>query len=287
MIKRCFSPWLNATLRYWQTSNLPGKYRLYHYFKSHQPYKLIRYNIQQRDFFVPIDEWCFWLEKGPENYYLNEFIPFCNELNKLNQSFTFFDLGADIGTVSSLVAAHCPRLEKVIAFEPNSSSFSILETNIKAINSHNIAINKAVSNHSGKATMIVDQSKTIDHEGCIDINTAGNIDVVSIDGWLEDQNDLNITNAAIKIDVEGQERETLEGATKLIKSTNNVIVLLELHPEVLNRTRETPEVLFSEAEKIRTFSWFVPALGNQKLDRSKPFFSQYPTQQYDIIGIAS
>jgi hypothetical protein len=90
----------------------------------------------------------------------------------------------------------------------------------------------------------------------------------------------------LKIDVEGQELQVIQGATNLIKQAEDVAVLLEIHPEVLKQTSTTAEQLFSELEKIRGFEWSVPKLQNQVIDRSHDFFEQFPLQQFDVIGLS-
>jgi FkbM family methyltransferase len=284
---RAFPKWFNNLCVLLQKKDWRGKHSFYLWLSKRYASKVITHKIDNRAFNVPVGEWCFWLEKGPENYYLDEFLPFCDELNKLKVPFTFFDLGADIGTVSSLVAAHCKNLKNVIAFEPNRKSFEVLTANLQNFKQPSLCINTAVSDFEGFATFHADAERLNDHEGYIDNSGEGDTKVTSLDIWSVNQQNVSIEeNITLKIDVEGQEIQALLGAKRLIKDAKKVIILIEVHPQVLARTENTPDDLFSTAEQFRGFEWVVPLYKNTPINRSLPFFEQLPVGQYDIIGIS-
>ncbi len=91
---------------------------------------------------------------------------------------------------------------------------------------------------------------------------------------------------ALKNDVESQEIQLLIGAQALIKNAEQVIILIEVHPQILARTSHTPEHLFATAEQYRDFDWIVPLYKNTPVNRDLSFFEQAPIGQYDIIGIS-
>jgi len=290
---RFFPAYLNDVLAFLQKKDWRGKHRFYVWLSQHFANKVIMHTIDNRPFYVPVGEWCFWLEKGPENYYLDEFLPFCDVLNTLNTPFTLFDLGADIGTVSSLVAVHCKNLENVAAFEPNPKSFEVLKSNLDNLRQPVKSVKSAVSNFNGFATFHADPARLNDHEGYIDNSAEGDTVVTSLDNWLVIQNQkseqhdfLLEKTLALKIDVEGQEIQLLLGAKALIKNADKVIILIEVHPQVLARTHHTPDDLFATAEQFRDFDWTVPLYKNTPVNRDLSFFEQVPVGQYDIIGIS-
>jgi hypothetical protein len=117
--------------------------------------------------------------------------------------------------------------------------------------------------------------------------------VTSLDNWLVMQNQKSAQHdfllektLALKIDVEGQEIQLLLGAKALIKNADKVIILIEVHPQVLARTDHTPDDLFATAEQFRDFDWTVPLYKNTPVNRDLSFFEQVPLGQYDIIGIS-
>ena len=283
---KTFPKLINQFLVYIQLNELKGKYRFYKLTNQLLRKFVIKHRAGKHEFCVPYDQWCFWKNFGPENYYLDEMLPFVDFIKQKCDSFDFIDLGADIGTVSALVNQHCDNLSRLYAFEPNPVSFPILQKNILAINPQFIAENKAVSDFVGTCKLDFDSSSGSDHEGHILPSQAGNTNVISLDNYKTD-NQLEFEGSiVIKIDVEGQEKPVLKGAEKTIGQAKQVIILLELHPETLNRDNMTPEDIFEAAEAIRQFQWFLPLKGNEEISRNSPFYQQYPSQQYDVIGFA-
>jgi FkbM family methyltransferase len=288
--RRFFDDGVNRLLVLLQKKDWRGKHRFYVWLSKYFANKVIRHTIDNRPFYVPVGEWCFWLGKGPENYYLDEFLPFCDVLNNLDTPFTLFDLGADIGTVSSLVAVHCVKLKNVVAFEPNPKSFEVLTANLDNLSQPVKCVKSAVSNFDGFATFHADTERLNDHEGYIENSGEGDTVVISLDNWQNKQkvsDEFLLENTlALKIDVEGQEIQLLDGAKALIKNAHKVIILIEVHPEVLARTNHTPDDLFATAEQYREFEWIVPLYKNTPVNRELSFFEQVPIGQYDIIGIS-
>ena len=90
----------------------------------------------------------------------------------------------------------------------------------------------------------------------------------------------------LKIDVEGQEVQVVEGASSTISQAQTCIILIEIHPDVLDKFNQTPETLFNAVEAIRPVEWLVPKTGNSTLDRSRPLFSQVEKAQYDVIAVS-
>jgi FkbM family methyltransferase len=284
--KRMYSRFFNRILCFMQQHDVRGKFALYQFLSKYQKNRVIRHRIDNRDYWVPVDEWCFWLEFGPENYYLDEMIPFCDLVNAQNQAFVFFDLGADIGTVSSLVAQRCPMLEQILAVEPNRSSYLLLKENLNQISVDSTALNCAVSDFSGRAHLVASSETTIDHEGYLDLSLPGETDVRTLDQICEEHEIGGEKLAVIKIDVEGQEIRAVKGATKLIRNTSKVIIMMEIHPDVLRKAGSSAEDIFREVDRIRPFRWQVPKLDNRIIDRTTPFFDQVPIRQYDLIGVS-
>jgi FkbM family methyltransferase len=266
---------------------VPAKYAFYQYLRKRYPQSLVTYVLDDgRLFCLPVSEWCFWLELGPQNYYLDEFTPFCELINRQAMPFTFFDLGADIGTVSSLIESHCPALEAVFAFEPNPGSYAILNYNLAQFKGKSQSVNLAVSDFTGKVQLSTANADTGDHEGHINPLIEGTTEVSSLDAWIAVEQPQLANLVVLKIDVEGQEIATIHGAKGVIQQTRKIIVLVEIHPEVLAQWEQTAEDIFMAMEALREVVWLVPKLNNAKVDRNLAFFKQFPKQQYDVIGIA-
>ncbi|WP_020408141.1 FkbM family methyltransferase [Hahella ganghwensis] len=289
--QRFFPSAVNWIITQIQRYDPPGKYFLYQHLKGRYGRHLIKHRIDNQDFYVPWDQWCFWYNRGPENYYLDEIDPFLEILRQEQGSIAFIDLGADIGIVSALVASRCKNLSTILAVEPNPRSYDILALNAAHLPVKAMTQEAAISNFTGSAYFHFDESVASDHEGHISLTQAqetSNNYQTKVTTFDTLSKDLALTShdcIAIKLDVEGQEKAFFEGASETIKSASKMIVLVELHPDVLKRENMTPEEIFEAAEKQRNFKWLVPLEGNQPVDRKTPFYDQFKHQQYDVIGI--
>ncbi len=280
-------PWIiNQLLVLVQKYEIPGKYWLYRRFLARYGNRLIKHNLYGKNFYVPWDQWCFWLDYGPENYYRKEIDPLIETINRENDRVTLFDLGADIGVVSALLVGNCPNIASLIAVEPNPISFEILNKNINKLKPKKALLNVAISDHQGSADLIFNQQLASDHEAYIQTSASGKTQVTTVDR-IASQLDYPISETIVlKVDVEGQEQKMFAGASDTISKASKVILFIELHPTTLSRENLTPEGIFSKAENLRSFKWLVPLKGNMTLDRSKRFYEQVEYQQYDIIGIS-
>ncbi|WP_016957064.1 FkbM family methyltransferase [Catenovulum agarivorans] len=276
---------MNSLIQWLQLNEVRGKYAIYRLgLKLGIGRKLIRHKIKDKDFYVPWDQWCFWLEYGPANYYPEDIKPLADVILQFKGSSCLLDLGADIGTVSAQLDSQSP-LDKIIALEPNPNSFKILQKNAESIGF--LPLNLAISDFNGLVNLNFNTGLGSDHEGYIDKNVPGSTQVVTIDHLYSAYALYEYKNIVIKIDVEGQEVAALAGAKSLLKQCENVVIMVEIHPDVLKRENITAEDIFIEAEKHREFTWFVPSQSNQVIDRNTPFFKQFTTHQYDVIGIAA
>ena len=152
------------------------------------------------------------------------------------------DVGANIGCTSILFGE---LAEQVISFEPSPTTFNLLQKNIKKSGLQNITLlNYALgSNHSASE---ITYAKSNRSGGFISnkttISTGHITEKIKIDKLDDIINDLNIVKLDreecrgvdfIKIDVEGFEKEVIEGARKTINKFKPIIVL-ELNHWCLN-----------------------------------------------------
>lgn len=131
------------------------------------------------------------------------------------------DCGAYVGLFA--LYAICNGYDKVIALEPNISSFSQLAVNIKLNNllSKVTAINKAAYSTSGRADLLIDgawSSIRTGSESSLDAFTSS-VSTITLD---ELSTALCLRFDVIKIDVEGSEHEVLKGADETLR---NVMLL--------------------------------------------------------------
>ena len=82
----------------------------------------------------------------------------------VKEGWTVIDIGANIGYYTLLLSKLVGKNGKVIAFEPDKDSISMLKKNIKHNNCRNVQIvPMAVSDHSGSGTLYISNSHSGDH----------------------------------------------------------------------------------------------------------------------------
>src|SRR5258708_26474403 len=109
--------------------------------------------------------------------------PLVNSFSKAvekHPGVTLFDCGADVGVFSALVVSRCPNIKRVLAFEPNSEVFEILQTNLAALHLPATAFLKAVSSFTAKGTMVRPPYDPTDH-GRYLAPGDGDIDATTVD----------------------------------------------------------------------------------------------------------
>ncbi|WP_336512077.1 FkbM family methyltransferase [Pseudaestuariivita rosea] len=136
----------------------------------------------------------------------------------INPDDLVLDVGANIGTHSVFFAGVCKA--QVIAFEPNQAAYGLLEQNIK--------LNRL------KKRVTMQQFALGQHyaQGAIVDNDANNLGMATVEAGQGDVQirpldtiDLPKAPRLIKVDVEGMEREVIDGAIKLIKRDAPIFVI--------------------------------------------------------------
>lgn len=174
---------------------------------------------------------------------------------------TFVDAGANCGLYSILGALWNPTLQ-VVAFEPVPAIFSGLERNVRLnhVEKRVRCENLALSSKSGKATLFLPESDTLDPETIGTLvsdswqhrNGAAPLEVetVSFDEY-ESRNPMRVD--LIKIDVEDFEADVLEGMQQTIRRDRPFIVC-EVLPR-LHRNQRTCKIV--EALNYQPY-WITP-----------------------------
>lgn len=147
----------------------------------------------------------------------------------INKGDTVFDIGANIGYVSTAMSKLVGQDGKVFAFEAVPMTAKAFTENIKLNNCTNIQlIQKALSDKVGKATFRIpnggenhSMASMMWHKSDDDtINVV--VDTIVID---QDEKLKQITPSFIKIDVEGAEGLVVKGMQELITKSSPVIFI--------------------------------------------------------------
>jgi FkbM family methyltransferase len=148
---------------------------------------------------------------------------------------TVLDAGANIGfTASQMLSAGASR---VIALEPVPELFERLrQLNVGTV----VALNKALSSNSGKASLILSTSHnqgsslnpimvTLFPNVFVGASQPINVDLTTIDDIALEYGPLDVW----KLDIEGAEVAALRGATQTLKNAPPRAIIVELYPPFL------------------------------------------------------
>jgi len=167
-------------------------------------------------------------------------------LTYLRPGMVFYDLGANTG-LFTLIGARCVGMEgKVHAFEPDPEVCQRLRDNVLRNSYSNVVVvQSAIGSRKGLADFVrVDPSVSPDR-GLGRLGTASNgaetirVRSISLDEYVKRAPPPDV----LKCDVEGAERDVLDGARSLVERTRPIIVC-ETH---------------SEGGAVEVEGWFVAA----------------------------
>lgn len=147
--------------------------------------------------------------------------------------YDFIDVGANIG-LHSLTASNSNSFIEIFSFEPEPNNFLSFIKNIGLNEFNNIKpfcmglgnVNTIISMNINEGWNKGKHSIKVNFN---DRQTKINIPVTQLDNFAQN---INSNQLIMKIDVEGFEKEVLDGAKKVINQTDNVVLIIELLEEI-------------------------------------------------------
>ncbi len=149
------------------------------------------------------------------------------------KGYNFIDIGANIG-LHSISAAKCNTEIEILSFEPETNNFNCFIRNIVLNGFENIRPFKmGLGNFKGTVAMNINQEWNKGKHS-LKVNFGENtkklnIPVTRLDDFKEF---IHCDNLLIKIDVEGFEKEVIEGGQKIISSVKQGAIIIELLEEI-------------------------------------------------------
>ncbi len=194
--------------------------------------------MDNNSFFISDYKW--GVEQFNNGMFENRLINWCQDSFCKDSSKNFVDIGAFIGQWSWTIA---PNINHVYSFEPNNHIFNLLCGNIalKNLSDKISPINFGLSNEN--IDNITYYHRISMNHGCggfLKLNDRDeNPNLTKVFKFnLKKLDDLNIENIGfIKIDVEGYEKNVLQGALQTLKNNDYPTICLEswdseLHPQL-------------------------------------------------------
>lgn len=157
------------------------------------------------------------------------------------------DISIDVGANFGLYTVHLARASptgRVLAFEPLPTYQAFIAFNTRINRLDNVETDdRAVASSSGTETLVVPSDggfASLEETGRREAEEARTVRTVSIDEALQE---VDQRIGALKIDVEGAEKQVLEGARNVISDPDRrpKAVLVELAPENLDAVSSEPE----------------------------------------------
>lgn len=157
----------------------------------------------------------------------------------IEKNTTVLDVGANIGNHSVFFSFY---FDKVISFEPNPSTYFLLEYN--SVGRNIIPHNYGLSDCENSVLFFQNKINTGGSKIIESSNSEGDnirINVRRLDDIIDDKENISL----IKIDVEGHEFQVLNGAKRII-NRNNPVILFEQGKEGIKNGRSNVINLLSD-----------------------------------------
>ena len=177
-----------------------------------------------KDFVAKIEGLRFYVRKNYEDYFValsleDRIIEFAKTL--LNAGDVFVDVGCHIGKYSVIIANHVGTQGKVYAIDANPENIAVLKKNIALNRLTNITIiNKAVSDKEGITKFYLRPSSGMGSLSATEGPKSITVNVNTLYNELKEVDKIDL----MKIDVEGEEVNVINGAGLLLERTRNLII---------------------------------------------------------------
>ena len=166
----------------------------------------------------------------------------------LKPGMTFVDAGANKGYFSLIAARIVGEQGRVITFEPEPHNCTWIEKSI-ALNGYNnvtlhgVALGQAneesslyLSEKSGWHTLVASSDRgSKEAKGVITVSKR------TLDSILQEYDPPHVN--IMKVDIEGSELDLLRGATQTLSAATNMVILMDLHPQLGVNPQEVGQLL--------------------------------------------
>lgn len=202
-----------------------------------------------------------------------------SRIERLGSNVTLIDCGADIGLMSCKLVVHCPKIKRLIAFEPNSRAIPYLQSNLTHLSIEASIHEAAVSDFHGSGQLVKPSFDRTDHAAFLERCENGPIAVTTVDEIIPKGEPALV----MKIDVEGEELPVIRGAKETLTSCARFLLIYEAHPKQSSRVGRDPMEAFRWIQTLRDCRGFIAEAPNHTIDPSKSMWEQVaPTRVYNI-----
>ncbi len=281
---RSSAPWHFRLAKWMIRHRIPGGYHLVELAeKLGWLNVLVRYRLSDRvSLDVPLNrretQWA-WPEIVNYERPLVELL--AQKIGEFSSPVTWLDCGADIGAITGLVAAQSPRIDEVIAIEPNPDVKELLGQNLSLLPFSGRVVPAAVADFSGRGRLEHFPTLRSDHSRFLVPDEQGDSVVTRLDDF-----DIPTEKAlAIKIDVEGGELAAIRGAQRILTESPAWIVAFEAHRLVCERSGIDPCECLKLLRQYGATEFTVAEARDIRLDDQRPYFEQVPLKVSNVVCV--
>jgi len=209
---------------------------------------------------------------------------------------TFLDVGANVGYYTALAMRALGPKGRIVSLEPDPDSFQYLTQTIQAnVGATVSSVNKAASDHAGRATLYTSADNRGDHRLYQNDLASGqcDVEVQPVDEILAG---LGISQVdLVKMDVQGFEGKVIAGMQQLLTGNRRMAVIFEFWPNGLDQAGSDATALLANLRELG-FDLFEIASGGslRSLENPSALIASLPGRQYtnlvafkgyeDVIG---
>jgi FkbM family methyltransferase len=203
---------------------------------------------------------------------------------QVTPGMVIFDVGANLGFYTTLLADLAGPAGRVHSFEPDPLSFGILKR--RTIQCANIVANQtAVGDHSGHITLFCNRSNRADNRvhASLGEETAEAVEVplTTLDAYCEAAGIDRID--AVKMDIQGAEVAALRGFRRTLSRTRPQWLLIEFSPEHLRAGTSGTEEFWSILDELGFEPWAFGDDGRPfRIEDRAAFARRYETGYTDV-----
>ncbi len=195
------------------------------------------------------------------------------------------DIGADIGYYTCLAADLAGASGKILAFEPNRRSFSILEKNITENRFPNVtAINKAVSDVPGSIPFFEHgPHSALGYDRFATRKPAYSAEAVRLDDFLKGKTERV---DFVKIDVEGSEWRVFKGMRGILLANKNIKIVFEFYPLLIEKSGGRPLAMLEDIQALGFAFYDVNRDGeSEKAISLQELVRRYPPEDGSMTNV--
>ncbi len=142
------------------------------------------------------------------------------------------DVGAHLGLYTLEASRGVSATGRVIAFEPSTTNFDLLEHNVRAnLCTNVVTVRAAVADTDGEVSLRLSDTNSGDHQISTELppgSRGERIRSVSIDSYCEGEAIAKVD--VVKMDIQGGEPAALAGARRTFEASDDLILFTEVSP---------------------------------------------------------